>query len=78
MCIGAAIQCGIDEIVFAVPDIEKATSYLPQINKDLFNPITVRQGILHNEAVKLMKESLKINSKHPGIEYLKLILKSLK
>lgn len=78
MCIGAAMQCGVDEIVFAMPAIpDGGTKYLPDIGKKGEKVPTIRSGILRKEAIKLMKENLKINPNHPGIDYAKALLRGI-
>lgn len=76
MCIGAAIQCTVDEIVYAMPaKPDGGTRYLDSIsNKGEKVPI-IRSGVLFDEALDLMRQNLAKNPNHPGIEYAKALLR---
>jgi len=78
MCIGAAMQCEVDEIVFAMPaKPDGGTRYLPYISEKGGKVPTVRGGVLMEEEIALMKENLKKNPGHSGIEYAKALLKGV-
>ena len=79
MCIGAAMQCGVDEIVFAMPaEPDGGTRYLPCISEKGGKVPNIRSGVLMEEAIALMKENLKKNPSHSGIEYAKALLKGVR
>ena len=78
MCIGATMQCEVDEIVFgmrATPD--GGTRYLDCLSGKGEKVPIVRGGVLEEEAVKLFQEELKNNPNSPGIEYTKSLLKGI-
>lgn len=78
MCIGAAMQCGVDEIVYAMPaKPDGGTKYVEAIEESGDKAPKIRSGVLQDDAVKLMKENLVKNASHPGIDYAKALLEGL-
>lgn len=78
MCVGAAMQCGVDEIVFAMPAVpDGGTKHLKAIQKNGDKVPKIRSGVLINEAINLMKKDLVKNPNHPGLNYAKALLKGL-
>jgi len=75
MCLGAAIQCGVDEIVYAMdapPD--GGTKFAGDILRGGQRAPSIRRGIMQEQALQLMREFVTNNQKHPGIRYAKLLL----
>lgn len=78
MCIGAAMQCEVDEIVFAMPaEPDGGTRSLPCISEKRGKVPSIRGGVLMEEAIALMEENLKRNPGHSGIEYAKALLRGV-
>lgn len=78
MCIGAAMQCEVDEIVFAMPaEPDGGTRYLAGISEQGGKVPKVRSGVLLEEEIALFQENLRKNPNHPGIEYAKALLKGV-
>lgn len=78
MCIGAAMQCGVDEIVYAMPaKPDGGAKHISAIARAGDKPPRIRFGVLEDEAVKLMRENLIRNPSHPGLEYCKALLAGL-
>lgn len=78
MCIGAAMQCTVDEIVYAMPAIpDGGTKYMDSISNMGEKVPIIRSGVLFDEAVDLMKQNLVKNPNHAGIEYAKTLLKGI-
>lgn len=77
MCLGAAIQCGVDEIVFAMdapPD--GGSKYVENIASSGQRAPVIRSGIMREQAIKLMRDFVANNGNHPGIRYARLLLPS--
>ena len=75
MCIGAAMQCEVDEIVYAMPaKPDGGSKYVPKINEMGDKAPIIRSRVLYEEAVALMKQDLVKNPDHPGIAYAKALL----
>jgi len=76
MCLGAAMQCGVDEIVYAMdapPD--GGARYAESILRGGQTPPRMRKGVLKDEARALMLEFVRQNPTHPGIEYARSLVK---
>lgn len=77
MCLGAAMQVGIDEIVYgmkASPD--GADRYKEDIDTRGQKAPIVRGGLLENETVLLMRRLLVDNPNHLAAPYVRLMLNS--
>ena len=78
MCIGAAMQCGVDEIVYAMPaKPDGGTKYIKDIAKQGEQVPKIRGKVLLQEAIDLMKENITRNPDHPGLNYAKELLQGL-
>jgi tRNA(adenine34) deaminase len=75
MCLGAAIQCGVGEVVFAMdapPD--GGTRLVDEILRSGQTAPSIRRGVLKEEAVSQMQRFVEQNGSHPGIRYARLLL----
>lgn len=78
MCVGAAIQCGVDEVVFAMPaKPDGGTRHLPALAEAGVAVPVVRSHVLFDEALRLMRENLTRNPEHPGLDYAKALLEGV-
>ena len=76
MCLGAAMQCGVDEIVFAMeaaPD--GGTRYVNSIIEGGQKAPEIRKGICESEARSIMETFIAENPRHPGIGYARSLVK---
>lgn len=79
MCIGAAMQCQIDKIIFAMPaDPDGGSRFLPAISAGGQKPPEIQGGLLKEEAIALMEQFVKENPSHFGINYAKALLEAIK
>lgn len=75
MCVGAAMQVGVDEIVFgmyASPD--GGARYADAIAEGGQKPPTIRGGVLEMETVALMRELAHVNPAQPALPYVQEML----
>jgi tRNA(adenine34) deaminase len=79
MCVGAMMQCGVDEVVFgmrAVPD--GGTRYADAISKGGQTPPKVTTGVLENECVEIMRKLPAVHPNHLAINYVYAMLAAYK
>lgn len=79
MCVGAAMQVGVDEIVFgmrASPD--GGARYADAIEKGGQKVPKIRGGVLEMETVGLMRRLPEVNPKQPALPYVLEMLESYK
>ena len=75
MCIGAAMQCQVDRIVYAMPaDPDGGSRFVSTFAAGGQKPPEIQGGILAKEAVQLMKKFVKENPNHFGLGYAKSLL----
>jgi tRNA(adenine34) deaminase len=75
MCVGAAMQVGVDEIVFgmeAAPD--GGARYQEAISRGGQKPPTIRGGVLEAECLSLMRRLPVENPTQPAVEYVKAMI----
>jgi tRNA(adenine34) deaminase len=78
MCIGAAMQCQVDRIVYAMPaGPDGGSRFASSITAAGQKPPKIQGGILIKEAVLLMKKFVKENPNHFGVGYAKALLESI-
>lgn len=78
MCIGAAMQCQIDEIVYAMPaDPDGGSRFISAIIEGGQKPPEIRGNVLIEEEVSLMRQFIKENPNHFGIDYVKALLEAV-
>jgi tRNA(adenine34) deaminase len=78
MCIGAAMQCGVDEIVFSMPAIpDGGARYVDEIIRGGQKAPKVRGGILIDQALVLMRQFVRENPTHFGYGYAKALVDGL-
>ena len=64
MCLGAAIQCGIDEIIYSMRVVPNgASEFIKQLEETGQKIPSIRGGVLSGKEIELMKEFYK---SHPG------------
>lgn len=75
MCLGAAIQCGVDEIVFAMPAApDGGNRFIGSIRAAGQKTPVVRSGVLADSAFQMMRSFVQNNPDHPGIRYARLLI----
>ena len=75
MCIGAAMQCQVDKIVYAMPAMPDGGSrFVDDILAKGQKPPEIVGGVLRDEAIELMRQFVKENPQHFGIGYAKALL----
>lgn len=75
MCLGAAMQCGVDEIVYAMPAApDGGTRFASEIAKSDQHFPVIRRGVLEPDAVKMMQRFVAEHPEHPGIRYARLLV----
>jgi tRNA(adenine34) deaminase len=75
MCLGAAMNCGIDTIIYAlnaVPD--GGTKFCTSFLKKGVNPPTIIPHIMKEESLLLFNKFINNNSVHFGLDYVKRIV----
>ena len=78
MCAGAAMQCEVDEIIFAVPaKPDGGTKYLSAIANTGYKVPAVRGRVLEQEVVELMRQTLANAQTSPDGLYLQEVLAGL-
>jgi len=76
MCLGAAMQCRIDEIVYAMPAKPDGGSiFVSSIRKRGLKVPIIRKSEFKEDAIKLMKQFILENPKHFGLDYAKAVVK---
>jgi tRNA(adenine34) deaminase len=79
MCVGAAMQVGVDEIVFgmrAAPD--GGERYTNAIAEGGQKPPKIRGGVLEMETVALMRQLPEVNPQQPALPYVMAMLEAYK
>lgn len=75
MCLGAAMQCEVDIMVFGMrADPDGGTRLAPDIAAQGLKAPELRGGVLEQEAVVLMREFLRLNPNHFGASYVEALL----
>lgn len=75
MCIGAAMQCQVDRIIYAMPaGPDGGERFLECINEKGLKPPEIRGGVMFEESLKLMKKFVAENPQHFGIHYAKALV----
>lgn len=75
MCLGAAMQVGVDEIVYgmkAAPD--GGTRFVAAIREGGQTPPKVTAGVLEDECVALMRRLPEVHPEHLAIDYVRAML----
>lgn len=79
MCIGAAMQCEVDKIVYAMPAMPDGGSrFVDDILAKGQKPPKIIGGVLREEAIALMKQFVDRNPQHFGIGYARALVSDLK
>lgn len=78
MCIGAAIECGVDKIVYGMSAIPDGGVCYTAGMRGIKEPIPVIVGgVLADEAQTLMQEFVDSHKEHPGWGYAESLVKAL-
>ncbi len=78
MCIGAAMQCQVDKIVYAMPSgPDGGTRFVGAISEGAQKPPEIIGGVLKDEATDLVRRFVRDNPKHFAIDYVEAILQSI-
>ena len=78
MCLGAIMQCGVDEVVYGMrcaPD--GATRFVDALAAANQKPPKMTSGILEDECVKVFRR-WDMGKNHPGYNYVQAILEAYK
>lgn len=75
MCLGAAINCGVEKIVYAMKAIpDGGIRYRKCITNEGVQVPDIVGGVLENEAMELMKKFVVENPLHFGCDYAKMLI----